>query len=213
MPIAYKNENADKATIAEDKLKKIRNTLIDIANTDNEKAVLLLERLDDAIFDGEKEGKEKTINLLSGVTNNYLEFIKNLSKDLKPDNSYSYLNDAYHEMYQFESKGQNSNPLSAVARDLGIAKNIKEQEQTFLDKVDKALNDGAIKNVVAWITMTNLLNEYLLEPAREMESLTSNDAKELVQDALNKLTNPAKQGSFEKPKLPIALWFYLSHRD
>ena len=213
MPIAYKNENADKATIAEDKLKKIRNTLIDIANTDNEKAVLLLERLDDAIFDGKKEGKEKTINLLSGVTNNYLEFIKNLSKDLKPDNSYSYLNDAYHEMYQFESKGQNSNPLSAVARDLGIAKNIKEQEQTFLDKVDKALNDGAIKNVVAWITMTNLLNEYLLEPAREMESLTSNDAKELVQDALNKLTNPAKQGSFEKPKLPIALWFYLSHRD
>jgi len=213
MPIAYKNENADKATIAEDKLKKIRNTLIDIANTDNEKAVLLLERLDDAIFVGEKEGKEKTINLLSGVTNNYLEFIKNLSKDLKPDNSYFHLNEAYHEMYQFESKVQNSNPLSEVARDLGIAKSIKEQEQTFLDKVDKALNDGDIKNVVAWLTMANLLNEYVLEPAREMEPLTPNDAKEIVQDALNDLTATDKKGSFEKPKVPIALWFYLSRRD
>jgi len=213
MAIAYKNENIEKVAIAEEKLEKIRNVLIEKADTDNEEAVSLSEKLDDAIFDGEEEGKKKTIELLRNVTSDYLEFILDLSEDLKPDNSYFSLNDVFHELYQWKSKEQNSNPLIETFRDVGLAKNISEQEQTFMTKLDKALNDGNIKNVVAWMTMTALINEYVLEPAREIESITSDDAKEIVQDALNKLTNPAKQGSFEKPKVPIALWFYLLHKD
>ena len=213
MAIAYKNENIEKVATAEEKLDKIRNVLIEKADTDNEEAVSLSEKLDDAIFNGEEEGKKKTVELLRNVTSDYVEFIIDLSKDLKPDNSYSSLNDVFHELYQWESKEQNSNPLIETFRDVGLAKNISEQEQTFMTKLDKALNDGNIKNVVAWMTMIALINEYVLAPAREIESITPDDAKEIVQDALNKLTNPAKQGSFEKPKVPIALWFYLLHKD
>jgi len=211
--IVYKNENIEKVATAEEKLDKVRNALIEKADADNEEAVSLSEKLDDAIFDGEGEGKKETIELLRNATSDYLEFIIELSKDLKPDSSYSSLNDVYHELYQWESKEQNSNPLVEISRDIGIAKNISEQEQTFMTKLDKALNNGDIKNVVAWMTMTALINEYVLEPAREIESITPDDAKEIVQDALNKLTTPNKQSSFEKPKVPIALWFYLLHKD
>jgi len=211
--IVYKNENIEKVATAEEKLDKVRNALIEKADADNEEAVSLSEKLDDAIFDGEEEGKKETIELLRNATSDYLEFITDLSKDLKPDSSYSSLNDVYHELYQWESKEQNSNPLVEISRDIGIAKNISEQEQTFMTKLDKALNNGDIKNVVAWMTMTALINEYVLEPAREIEPITPDDAKEIVQDALNKLTTTNKQGSFEKPKVPIALWFYLLHKD
>jgi len=193
MPIAYKNENVGKAATAENELKEIRTALDKEAKTGDKEAKSLLKKFDAAKEKGEEGGRQKAIKLIQyAINHDPSNFILSLFKDLEPDSSYSSLDAIYHELQQLESKSSLPQSLKTtvhVARSMHLAKGISEQEQTFIDQIKQAINDSNIKDVVAWMTMTKLLNEYVLEPARENGHIEPADAKKILQSALNKLTH------------------------
>jgi len=195
-----KNENVSKAATAEETLNKIRATLEEKAKAGDKEAGKLLKKFDATKEKGEENGKQKAIKLIQDAINHDpSNFILSLFKDLEPDSSYSSLDAIYHELQQLINKSDLGRSLKGeveLARALG-AKNISEQEQTFIDKIKQAINDGDIKDVVAWMTMTKLLNEYVLEPAGEEGSIAPANAKKILQDALNKLNASKEQTSNE----------------
>ena len=198
----YKNENVDKAANAEEKLNKIRTALEEKAKTGDKEAKKLLDKLNAEIAEGEKAGRNNAIKQIRDAINNYPEnFIIGLFKDLKPDSSYSSLDNVHYELHQLEEKSRLEKSLDRkveLARVLGLAKDVGEQEQTFIDNIKQAINDGDIKKVVAWMTMTKLLNEYVMEPAREKGNIKPAIAKEILQNALDKLTHPEAQSEEKK---------------
>jgi len=202
MATAYKtkNENVEKAANAEEKLNEIRTALEEKAKTGDKKAEKLLKKFDAAKEKGEEDGRQKAIKLIQdAIKHDPSNFILSLFKDLEPNSSYSSLDAIYHELQQLINKsdlGRSLDRKVELARALG-AKNISEQEQTFIDKIKQAIDDGNIKDVVAWMTMTKLLNEYVLESADEKGNIKSATATEILQNALNKLnaSNVQTQGS------------------
>jgi len=210
MVLAYKNENVDKVAAAGNEVNEIRTYLSEKANTGDKKAADLLEKLNAAIAEGEKAGRDDAIKQISAGKKDPSNFILSLFRDLEPNSSYSSLDDVYHELQQLINKSNLGRSLKGevkLARALG-AKNISGQEQTFIDKIDPAI----IKDVVAWVTMTKLLNEYVLEPAAEEGSVRPDKATKIVQNAenalnklqdddLNKLLGLEKN---EVPKVPGA---------
>jgi len=174
--IAYKNKNVDKVAAAEKELNEIRTALVEKAAND-EKIKRLLDMWDAKIEEGEYAGTQKVINMIHDAINNHPEkFIKSQFKNLKPNGSYSSLNDVYHELQRGHAAKNTS----------------KEQEQIFIDDIAQEITLGNVKNVVAWMTMINLLNEYVLKPAGEKGSTAPGEAKKILQDALNKL-NASKE--------------------
>jgi len=179
--IAYKNKNVDKVAAAEKELNEIRTALVEKAAND-EKIKWLLDNLNAKMAEGELAGIQKAINMVQNAINNDpAEFIRSLFRDLKPDSSYSSLNDVYHELQRGYAAKNTS----------------KEQEQIFIDDIAQEITLGNVKNVVAWMTMINRLNEYVLKPASEKGSTAPDEAKKILQDALNKLnaSNVQTQGS------------------
>ena len=218
MVLAYKNENVDKVAAAVNEVNEIRTYLSEKANTGDKKAADLLEKLNVAIAKGEKAGRDDAIKQISAGKKDPSNFILSLFRDLEPNSSYSSLDDVYHELQQLINKSNLGRSLKGavkLARALG-AKNISGQEQTFIDKIDPAI----IKDVVAWVTMTKLLNEYVLEPAAEEGSVRPDKATKIVQNAenvLNKLQDDDlnKLLGLEKTKVPgatttIAKGFFVS---
>jgi len=207
MATAYKtkNENVEKAAAAEEKLNEIRTALEEKAKTGDKKAEKLLKKFDAAKEKGEEEGRQKAIKLIQdAIKHDPSNFILSLFKDLEPNSSYSSLDAIYHELQQLINKsdlGRSLDRKVELARALG-AKNISEQEQTFIDKIKQAINDGNIKDVVAWMTMTKLLNEYVLESADEKGNIKSATATEILQNALDKFTHPGVQTQSEEKKNP-----------
>ena len=176
MAIAYKNKNVENAVAVGKMLNEIRTALVEKAAND-EKIKRLLDMWDAKIEEGEYAGTQKVINMIHDAINNHPEkFIKSQFKNLKPNGSHSSLNDAYHELQRGHAAKNTS----------------KEQEQIFIDDIAQEITLGNVKNVVAWMTMINLLNEYVLKPASEKGNVRPDEAKKILQDALNKL-NASKE--------------------
>jgi len=198
-----KNENVEKAATAEKKLNDIRTYLSEKAKTGDNEAIELLKEFDAAVEDGKKAGiNNVSKQIKDAINNNPYKFIIGQFKDLNPDDSYSSLKDVYHELKQLINKSDLGRSLDLkveLARAFG-AKTISEQEQTFIDEIKQAINNGKIKDVVAWITTVNWINKYVLEPAAKEGSVRPDKANKIVQnaeDALNKLN--ASQGQQPAP--------------
>jgi len=182
--IAYKNKNVDKVATAKEMLDDFRTAF---EKAEIKDAKWLLDNLNAKMAEGELAGIQKAINMVQNAINNDpAEFIRSLFQDLKPDNSYSSLVNLNKELHQ-----------------VLVAKNkSKEQEQIFVYDIEEAITLGVINNVVAWMTVINLLNEYVLKPAGEKGSTAPDEAKKILQDALNKLN--ASKEAFD-PFLHITL--------
>jgi len=191
-------DTEDKLTDTKKMLDEIRTYLSERANTGDKKTADLLKKLNDAVAEGEKAGRDNAFKQISAGKTDPVNFILRLSQDLEPDKSYSSLNDVYHELQQLENKSSLPQSLKTpvhIARSMHLAKDIGEQEQTFIGQIDHAIGNDDIKKVVAWATGAQLLKKYVLEPAAEEGSVRPDKATKIVQnaeDALNKLN--ASQG-------------------
>jgi len=198
-----KNQNVSKTATVEKEVNEIRTAMEEKAKTGDKEAGKLLKKFDAAKEKGEEDGRQKAIKLIQDAINHDpSNFILSLFKDLEPDSSYSSLDAIYHELQQLINKsdlGRSLDRKVELARLLG-AKNISEQEQTFIEKIKQAINNGNVKNVVAWMTMTELLNKHVLESAGEEGSVRPDKAKEILQNALNKLNASKEQNPSSQPK-------------
>jgi len=196
MAIAYKNKNVEKVDkeVAADKekLNEIRTYLSAREKTGDKEAAELLKKFDGAVADGVNAGKENAIKQIDVGINDLENFIISLPNDLKPDSSLNNtFKGVYHELQQLENKSdleQSSRLRVRFARRIG-AKDISEQEQTFIDEIKQAINDNTIKKVVAWVISTQLLKTYVLEPVAKEGSLRPDKATTIVQGAKTALTN------------------------
>jgi len=221
MKIAYyKNENVDKAAAAEKMLNEIRTYLSEKAKTGDKEVTELLEKFDAAIKEGKIVGRDDAIyRIRDAINKDPANSIIRLFKDLEPYISYTSLGSystyssfgsVYHEFQQLENKsslGRSLDRKVELVRDLSLAKDISKQEQTFIDSINQAINNGDIKNVVAWMTMTKLLNEYVLKPAGKEGSVRPDKATKILQNAenaLNKLIHPEGQTQVEAQGTPEA---------
>jgi len=198
-----KNENVEKAAFVEKELNEIRTYLSEKAKTGDKEAAELLEKFDAAVEEGKKAGINNVIKQIQdAINNNPSEFIIGQFKDLNPDNSYSSLNNVYHELQQLYNKSDLGQSLKTSVQffrglpKLG-AKDIGEQEQTFKDKIKQAIGDGNIKDVMAWITTVNQMNKHVLEPAGGERNVRPDKATKILQNALDKLTHPEGQTQVE----------------
>jgi len=186
MVFAHKN-NVDKLVeTVRKELKEIRAYLSEEAKTGGEKEKERVEQLDVAITLGEKAGRWSAVEKIrDAINNDPSKFIRSL-KDLKFDSSYS--DDLFNEYRQVKNKSSVKQIKTSVdvVRRLHLAKDIGAQEQTFIDKIDYV----KIKDVVASSTEAELLWRNVWLPAFAKGSIAPADAKEILQDALDKLTSP-----------------------
>jgi len=193
MAITYKNK-VDKlmSTVetVEKQLNEISNYLSKEAKYGGKEEVERSEKFNNAIEEGKEAGRRLAIEKIrDAINNDPSKFIRSI-KDLQLDSSSSYVKDVDHERHQLLNKSsveQIKTPV-AVARKFG-AKDIYEQWLTFIGKIDYSKTKTAAQDAEA----VRLLLEYVGKPALEKGSIAPADAKEILQNALDKLTPPEGQ--------------------
>jgi len=191
MAILHKN-NVDKlvATVetVEKKLNEISTYLSKEAKYGGEEEVERSENFNYAI----KKGKEAAISFVieeirDAINNDPSKFIRSI-KDLELDSSSSYVNDVDDELHQLLHKSltkQSFKPGVEFARSKLWAKDIDEQRLAFIGKIDYPKTKVAAREAEA----ARLLLEYVWKPALAKGSIDPATAKEILQNALDKLTS------------------------
>jgi len=195
MAILHKN-NVDKlmATVetVEKKLNEISTYLSKEAKYGGEEEVERSENFNYAI----KKGKEAAISFVieeirDAINNDPSKFIRSI-KDLELDSSSSYVNNVEGELHQLLHKSltkQSFKPGVEFARSKLWAKDIDEQRLAFIGKIDYPKTKVAAREAEA----ARLLLEYVWKPALAKGSIDPATAKEILQNALDKLTHPEGQ--------------------
>jgi len=208
--INIKKENDNKVETAKEMLYKIRYELERESKEEGgrydfevkiiaREAGWLLKKIKDQIEDGTREGRSNTRDKILGAkeSRNPKKFITDLFREPK---SYSILEDIYKDLQKLEETLKTlhdvdyelryqdpykSTDFLSARNDL--VKDLRQQEQAFINKIENATNDGHIENVVAWMTSTKLLNEYVLEPLIKNKSIDSAGIRKILDEAFQKL--------------------------
>jgi len=164
------------------------------------KARWILPEFKDEITSGEQAGRsDAKEQILNAINKHPKDFIIDLSRN-KPNSSYSLLKDVYKDIQKLKQTRENlsdmiykrdrreEDPYRVADYQSGVSdliNNIIKQEQDIVDKMEQAIHNGDIEKVMAWMTRTKLLNEYVLEPAIKKGRIDSAVAKEILENAFN----------------------------